>query len=369
MSWLKVRDELILGDDLVEAGVITFHRAINYGAILQTYALQESIKELGSNPYVIDYDCKYLKKEYYPYNIVKCRTLKSIFGYIYKSPFEIVKRYKFTNFLKKNCKLKSTGGSDDIYITGSDQVWNHTLSNFDKAYFLDFVNNKYARNAYSASFGIDSIPNEYYQEYKGLLNRFNNISVREHQGAKLIEELIGRRVKVTLDPIFLLDKARWSKVARLPKEKDYIFLFLVSKSNSIIKFAEDLSRAHNLKIIFANDGMRKCKNATYLRTLGPDEWLGYLLNSKYIVTNSFHATAFSINFNKQFFTEPLLPPSNINSRLQNILELFDLGSRKILNGYNKAIDKEINYNKINELLGMERQKSIEYLNDIFLRVS
>ena len=356
-------------------GLITFHRAINYGAILQAYALSEAIKKMGHEPVVLDHKNQFIENVYdvNPFNSSQLReflTKVLLYHRLRK------KKKKFEDFRAGYFRLDKSADLNDKnneksredynkFITGSDQVWNFAHTQFDKAYFLDFVAEGKKKNSYAASFGFDRIPDEYLDEYRDLLADFNNISVREEQGAAIIKNLFDREAEVVLDPTLLLSRDDWIKVSRNYKgKKDYILIYAVMVSPSLLDFAVELSRQTDCEIVYISDALRKRFKADYAVGVGPQEFLGLFLNAKYVVTNSFHGTGFSINFNRAFFVELLPPPANVNSRLENIMDTFDLRRRQIINGQNDNIFAEMDFVRINQKLQRERQRSLDYLQRI-----
>jgi len=359
---------------MYKVGIITFHRAINYGAVLQAYALNESIKKLGYDPVTIDYKNPHIEKVYNPMHFT-CRSLKGYVEGILTYYRKKKKRDRFEAFRSRYLVLDHISNlyaveniqylkSYDKFLTGSDQVWNYVLTQFDKAYFLNFVSDSKKKNSYAASFGFDNVPAKYLHEYKDLLTDFNHISVREEQGAALIKHLLNRNAEVVLDPTMLLLKDDWAKISQDYKgKKNYILIYQLASSQSLVNFAVNLSKQTNCEIIYINDGLRKKIKATYVGGIGPQMFVGLFQRAKYIVTNSFHGTVFSIIFNKPFFIE-ILPSAKGNSRLKNILDTFDLESRQIINGKNDNIFNQIDYVELNKILELKRQQSLEYMKRI-----
>lgn len=236
----------------MKIGVITFHRAINYGAALQTYALQRAISDLGFDTEVIDYRCEHMENLYKLIGGFKQKTFKqNIRGFINLIP-SWKKMNSFRSMIAGNTKLspvaydsKSIATANqryDVFITGSDQVFNYACSDFDKNYYLSFVEDTRKINSYAASFGISEIPQEYQSEYTRLLNRFNHLSVREESGRRIVRELTGRDCALHVDPVFLLNAAEWSKLAKDPGIDNYILIYRLNKSNIIDDFARKLAK-------------------------------------------------------------------------------------------------------------------------------
>ena len=355
----------------INVGIITFHRAVNYGAVLQTYALQKALEKINVRSEVIDYRDNIIENRFkFFYNKSLKRFVRDLLYY----PVFSSKNKKFEFFLKNYIKTTDkiytnneqlkTLQDFDKYITGSDQVWNYKLTKWDKAYFLNFVKDNYKKCSYAASFGLNEIPSKEKDEYIKLLSQFNQISVRESKGAEIVYSLLKRRGMVDLDPTLLLDKKEWSSIAKIPKEKDYILVFVMQKNDSTFKFAEELAKKKNCDIVYISDSLKRRVKAKYKYSVSPDEWLGYFLNAKYIITNSFHGLAFSINLNKDFFIELQREPATGNSRLENMLDTFNLRERLIVNAKNDNVDKKIDWNKVNKKMEECRQSSMSNLKKI-----
>lgn len=355
----------------MKVGILTFHRAINYGAVLQTFALQKVLSRYCECE-VIDYRCKYIENLYKPFNISKDRFIRSLISTILKYRSRKIKMIKFYKFLDNNVKLspsfnksdlKNIEDNYDVFITGSDQVWNNSCAGFDKTYFLDFVSDKRKKNSYAASFGFNKIPNHLEQEYFRLLQGYNNISVREKSGSVIIKCLLGRNVSVHIDPTFLLTKEEWQEYAYpIHQKKKYILLYSVLKPDKILDYATRLSRETGYKIIYINDSPIKKINAQYLRCSSPEEFLGLFNEAEYVITNSFHGTVFSIIFEKKFFAE-VNSKGKMNYRIIDLLEKIGLENRIITN-YSTISNELIDYKKVNKKIGLEKQKAFSYLKSI-----
>lgn len=352
-------------------GIITFHRAINYGAILQTYALNRATQNLGFDSQVINYRYNKVDREYI---LFSGKTLRSKLADLYYYPIKSYKIKKFEKFMKNNIRmsekiykstedLKKAEEIYDTFLTGSDQVFNYRITGKDRNYFLDFIQDSNKKNSYAASFGMDNIPEEYKNEIKNSLNTFNNISVREKKGIEIVDKLIKRQARIDVDPTFLLDKSEWKKIAVKPKEDKYILLFVMQKNESIYRFTEQLSIKTGLPVIYITDAYKKMLKAKHKKVVSPEEWLGYFQNADYVVTNSFHGLAFSVNLNKNFYVELQKEPATGNSRLKTLLEEYDLYDRLIVEGKNDNMN-EISWENINKKLQKNRQNSIDYLKGL-----
>lgn len=357
-------------------GIVTYHRAINYGAILQVYALQKKIKELGAKCVILDYRNKRLENKHKRRRISDCNNVKDVIKFLLLSKNQNIKYEKFRGFSDKYFDLSNPLYSkDDLikiqdeydkFIVGSDQVWNYKINDMDTTYLLDFVKDRSKKTSYAASFGVSSIPSEYKQKYFDLLDEFDILSIREKQGAGMIKELLSKEVQVVLDPTLLIPKEEWCNLAEetnLNRGK-YILIYAFGGSKYIKDFAENVSKKTGYKIVCISNTYKMNIGIKYIKSAGPEEFLELFKNAEYIITNSFHGTAFSINFSKQFFTEMLPETKGVNSRLENLLELFGLEDRK-LNGCDaNVIHKRIDYHKVNRKLEAERKKSMALLKSI-----
>lgn len=362
----------------MKVGTITYHRAVNYGAVLQTYALQKVLDKLDIENEVIDYRADYIEWIYKPFCMRDRKNIWDFLKIIKGAPIKSKKRKQFLDFIKNNIRVSdkaytntTLSESNDIYdlfISGSDQVFNLDCSNYDTNYLLDFVKDKSKKTSYAGSFGFDEIPEEDIKEYQRLLSDFRSISVREAQGVKIVEQAIDRDATEVLDPTLLLSKEEWKNVIGNfdRKEKGYILIYALKPSETLMKLANKLQELTGLEMLFVKDSLTKegqnvlNKSVKYLKNANPFEFVNLVANAEYVITNSFHGTAFSINFNKKFFTELLAPETKVNSRLENILDMFDLRSRQILNLDSLTLD-EIDYGRVNKILDERKNKSIEFL--------
>lgn len=358
-------------------GILTFHNADNYGALLQAYALKKTLNNMGNDTHIINYFCPKLQKDYKLVNFGHrsfISILKQIVKFVFL-PLSIYIRSRFSSFRKQylingnpiypntiDCILNDY----DIFIAGSDQVFNPNITGFDSNYFLAFNKDRNKNFSYAASFGLslNDLSDKEKQFFKQNMLNFKQLSFREQQGKEISNIINGHDCEVSLDPTLLLTKNDWEKIAIPPKQKKYILLYLMSKDSNIISFAKKLAKKTKCKLIFISPALDlKNRVPAYHVYPTPQEWLGYFLNAKYIVTNSFHGLAFSINFNKDFFVDLLPPPSKVNSRLENLLDLTGLRGRLISAGANLDTPAP-DWAEVNAKLAAEKEKSLSYLRSI-----
>ena len=355
----------------MKVGILTFQQAINYGAVLQLYALQKTIQKLGVDSEVINYISPKLKKDYkiIRYNDGLKNLLASIFAA--KAFYERKRRFKLfenkylnlTDELYFKEDLSKICNRYDYIITGSDQVWNYSITGTDSTYMLDFVEDSDKKISYAASFGVAQIPDELKVWYKNLLQDFKAISVREKHGQKIFKDICNREITVTLDPTLLLDKYDWENFCCNFKDKDkYILVYSLRNSNLLNSLAKNLKTETGYNLIVLNPRVRYMYTKDSRAIIGPEEFVDLFFNAEYVLTDSFHGTAFSINFNKKFLCELNTDKNNVNSRLESLFNLLNLKNRTIdsLQKLDKIYDT-IDYNNINNILNTERRKSINYL--------
>lgn len=359
----------------MKIATLTFHRALNYGAVLQTYALQKILLKRRIDTEVLDYRSKFIENHYEQDKISNYYTLRKVAILFLRNGCSIVKREQFTSFLKNNIKISPqkynkedlgmVESKYDIFLVGSDQVWNYRIAGFDKTYFLDFVKSSCKKASYAASIGLDIIPIEYEKEYKNLLQSFGRISVRENEGQKLLERLLDRRdIETVVDPTLLLQSSEWEKLSEkceIPEK--YLLLYLLSENRKILKFAKKIAKKYKCKIIYINNQLLKRCGMINRRDTTPENWLYLFKNADYIVTNSFHGTIFSIIFKKIFWVDYLHTSSNVNSRIITLLCNLGLKDRIISEGCD-VNHNEINYSDVEELLANIVDKSNHFLDKI-----
>lgn len=341
-------------------GVLTFQNTTNYGAELQKYALQKYIREQNYDCEVIDYKCEAVENRELAMNILKQRNIKSLIKCIMRSDSQYFRSVKFKNFANQYVKISdksytreniaSTNNKYDLFLVGSDQVWNMQLTNGDYTYLLDFVQDNEKKISYAASFGYKEIPEKYIEENKKLLNQFKVLSVREKQGKEILDEITEKESNITVDPTFLLTKEEWESLIsdQGEKKKDYIFVYLPYYSKETFDFIRALAQKENCQIIYIHGSLRNEIGMKNLRTASPIDFLSLVKNAKYIVTGSFHAICFSLIFEKEFFYT-VSTIKQFNSRLEDLISLVGLENRKVKDNLYISQNK-IDYKKVKNLI-------------------
>lgn len=363
----------------------SFHN--NYGAILQAYALSYKLKELGYIPKIIRYR---LDNEYLAHSAPLSKRLKATL-FNKQMSFHAKKELLlnrllnrgvdavFADFAKEHLDfynekyvdfeaLKKEPPEYDAFITGSDQVWNPVIHGGinDPGFFLDFVPYGKKRIAYAPSMGVNEIPESAKCDLKDYLIKFDSLSIREQSGADIIKNVCDIDVPIVLDPTLLLNAEEWDTVskkhAKLPEK--YIFVYKFGNSKLMDKKIKELSKKHKLPVVTAPASAETRFKADY--TIGPGEFLYAIKNATMIFTDSFHATVFSIIYNKEFLTFPRHEQTKrvtMNSRMENLLEMLEIEDRYISSADSYKEDRlfEISYEKANKILLEKREESISYL--------
>lgn len=358
----------------MKIGIITYHRAKNLGAMLQSYALQKTLEKYKGKCEIIDYRNEKMEESYKVKKIRECKSLKEkiknilfmkknkAFEEVRKEFNEKVQTISTKKYNKNN--IKEANNDYDLFVTGSDQVWNVKLNYDDENYFLNFAEDNNKKNSYAASFGTNKINEEQKEKICNQLKTFNKISVREEEGKNVVRELTGRNSELVLDPTLLLNKYEWENMInneRIEKEK-YIFVYVIAYTPTLLEFARKLGKERKCKVICFHTSYQKYRGMKNLTKVSPQDFLNYIKNAEAVVTSSFHGMCFSINLQKEFYYELDENKVNNNSRLKTLATTLNLEDRRIING--KCINNRINYSEVTKKLEAERKKSIQFIEEL-----
>lgn len=353
-------------------GILTFHRAVNYGAALQAYALQRFMNEKGIDAEVIDYYNIKIENEYKAFKL-KAHSLKEMVYNFVTIKERIVRKQKFSEFIDKYIKVseqkykrENIHNSCDIYDefwVGSDQVWNLELSNDDLTYLLDFCLGK-KRYSYAASIGKDKLSNQEIGMFTEILSSFQGITLREQSGVDLLMSIVNKEMQVVVDPTLLLTKEQWYEIVSQPQiNEEYIVVYKITDSK-VFDYAMQVSKQEHCKVIVLQAPHRHMPSSFYAeRYVSPEEWLGWIANAKYVVTDSFHATVFSIIFEKNFMSlEGYNSGGHKNHRINSILEICNLTSRFTTEvNVDSLINVDIDYKEVKYRLETYIQTSEDFI--------
>ena len=346
--------------------IITKHSAYNFGAMLQAYALQKTIQDLGANSKIID-----LKQ---PRPTTKWSwkapsgMLRNFFFWLHKK--EILQGFsKFEDFIDEYPKTKSYHSEwdlytdvpeADIYLAGSDQVWNPLK--ISEAAFLRFAPTNKVRASYAASLGISYMPQGTRNLVTEYLKDFDKISVREQTGCTLLSELTEKEVEVNIDPTLLRTKAEWEMLATPSRiTKPYILCYILYRPNWLNKWLKQIHKKTKKDIVVvSSDVYRNIYHNRTVRDAGPKEFLGLIQGADFVISSSFHGVALSIANEKPFYA--VVNP-NSPSRITDMLKTFNLESRIITN--KSCLDfSEVDYQRVEKFRIHEKEKALRYLSSL-----
>ena len=361
-------------------GILTMHKPINYGSALQAWATLKILEEMGYEAELIDYI--YPNKEHKRTISVLSKLKRTIKQTILGSPWK-TKTIKFKQFWELNYRLsklypdrdsiiKDTPDYD-IYVVGSDQVWNPNMIKGDSTFLLDFVPKEKKKISFSSSFAVDSIPEQYQSLYKRNLSEFSSLSVRESNGIKIIKDIIHRNGIQTLDPTLLLDTNDYESLvsqSNLKIREPYILVYMLKYAFDPYPYATKvITEAYNqtgLKIVcidFSHSQKIRIPDFKHLNdAISPQDFINLFKNSEMVITNSFHGSAFAINYNKSLYA--ITSPDKSDDRVSNLLMSVGLRTRILKIGDElptfdiKPLDKNIGDN-----LYDLKSKSKEYLSN------
>jgi len=359
--------------------IITFHNTSNFGATLQCTALSNYLKKQGHEPQVINYlpayvaDKKSAAKELRNVARAKNKVKAAVKGIAYLSKFKEIKERdrRFEEFINDNLntteiytsfeELQKDPPEADLYICGSDQIWNPALTGgkLDKAFFLRFTSGR--KVSYGASMGEFKIE-EHKEKLKELTDDFEALSVREPSTAVRLASALEKEVSTVLDCTLLMTRDDYAPMEKPVTTHDpYVLIYDMQRSAVTDQLAQSIARQKGLKIIdISPNPFITHKNSTKMIGIGPGEFLTLVKNAEYVVTNSFHGTVFSIIYGRQFFS---VPHSTRSGRVADLLNSLDLSERLVRSA--EFIDMNpVNYDIVNSVLDKNRQQSYEYLNGV-----
>jgi hypothetical protein len=365
-------------------GIITYWNATdNYGQLLQCYALQQVLKQLGGDPFLIKYDKSKMSKSQIIFHWLSVlftfqlrRVIKSITIKIEnKKPInrgfdKFRETYiKSSNIIYSLAELKNNPPHADYYVCGSDQIWNQ----YNEGYFLDWGDKHIPRIAYAASFGRPNDSNKFVNKISKSLKKFQIVTVREQSGVDICKQAGYFNALCAPDPTLLLTGKDYEKLIEentmIPVHQDYLLVYLLGWDTDIdFKEIECFAKQKRLEIIYVpviggaiiglNDELPKIFPSV-------SEWLFLIANANYVLTNSFHGMVFSIVFNRQFGVYTLKgKASTMNDRIYTLLDNIKLHDRIITNNI-QILDNCIDYKCVNAVLNTQRERIKNYFKEWF----
>lgn len=357
---------------LFRVGILTFHRADNYGAVLQAMALQEAINQLGAEGFIIDYYPHYMRTSNC---MISTQTIGMFLRSIRNFPSKYKKHCAFNQFRKnllniigKNLDsfhIQSVGNMVDMLALGSDQIWNPNITNgVDPVYYGKIGEKSMKAFSYAASVGVSSLTAIEKNIILRYISDLNKVSVRE---AEVLELLNLKNGTVVCDPVLLHTDNFWRNRLKLnTRNEKYILIYALTGYKETYDMGRLLKKETGLRVIEIRNTMsykKEIPGEKILRSISPKDFVELFDNATYVVTDSFHGTAFSIIFEKDAF---VIPNKEKGGRMISLMKQLKLSNRIIdslekvsINTINQTVDMNYMKRKRDEL----RLKSLEYLKD------
>ncbi|EHK4783381.1 polysaccharide pyruvyl transferase family protein [Vibrio parahaemolyticus] len=367
-----------------KVGIITYHASHNIGSMLQTYALQYTLKNRYScDVEIINFSSVEQQNMYsiFPkidgFNTLVKNCLNLAFYKVIKSRFD-----EFEGFIKEHFnttskfynsaeELKELEGVYDYAICGSDQIWNVNCTDFDDAYFMPFLKDT-KKISYAPSLGGKNIVNSGVdlQKYKNFLSDFSHLSVREVNGKKWLDSLTDRDFDIVADPTILVDVNEWDSLASKREfEGDYIFFYGVPFSPKTYDVAIEISKKLGMPVVMldAKSWIYKFNFAKGIKLSkfgGPESYLSLIKHSKLVITTSFHGSIFASIFRKNFWTVTYRETNKDDDRVKTLLSQLDFPERLIyLEDYeNYDLLEDMDYSCYDDNIRKFRAKSFDFLD-------
>ncbi len=354
--------------------IITCHNVYNPGASLQAYALSTYLSDLGHRVRIIDYRPDYLR-HYRLWGVTNPAFDKPVIRLAYqlfKFPGRWLdtrskrkKRYDqftasylpVTDITYSSCRaLCDNPPEAELYIAGSDQIWNPLFPNGrDPAFFLQFPSDGSRRISYAASFAVEQLPQQAQRSMKPWLETLDAISVRESSAVQILSGMGLSGIQV-VDPVLLLSRQAWEAMAVCPREEDYILVYDFDNSPSIRAIARELARRTGRRIVSL---FPMAEADAVWSDAGPLEFLGAVKNAGIILSNSFHATVFSLIFHREFYVVNRV--EGINARMKDLLDGIGLSSR-LISDENGLSAPPIDFTRVDLCLSQQIAGSKAYLD-------
>lgn len=373
---------------MMKVVIITLHTVSNYGSCLQAYATQTIFDRLGFETEIVDYYRKDNLPEYAVEKAFNGRRLQKYRDVWKKAPWLkkalsipmgiIVRRQRkpFNDFRKKYLnlskrmyrsaeELEKNPPEADVYCTGSDQVWNSVWNRgFEEPFYLTFAPEEKKRIAFAASIGRESIDEWEKPLMRDALSKYSAISMREASGVAILNSLGFPDVELVLDPTLMLAKDEWSKIATMPAsvKEPYILVYQLNKNAELVSYVEAVASKYSMGVVKISYGIYDMmKSAKTLIAPSVNDFVGLFLNASYVITDSFHATAYSLNFGVPFTA---IAPERFSTRITTILALTGTEDRMLGSVDDVAMfERPIDFTRAATRIGEIRESSMAFLRE------
>lgn len=360
----------------MRVGILTYHNAINYGAVLQAYALQQVIKKLGVECDIIDYACPAVDKQYRRRKISdhahwKVYVMDILSGHRLDRKKEAFEAFR-DRYLSLSEKIidpaEAAFDKYDVVIVGSDQVFNPKNTEGDSTYLLNFPCNA-KKVAYAASIGNTEFlalwQDKYNVDYQLLLKQIDNISFREEDASRFVSNLLADSFETVLDPVLLAGIEVW-KEFQTSSDEEYIFVYNLGNLPHLVEYVKAMHKQTGLKVYTVNKDIKgdfQLRGFENVSSLSPGDFLKMLSGAKYVITDSFHGTAFSVLYNKDFTAIVNPQKANTNSRIVDLLSKLHLEERIAPNAENIQYNPITTYCNVEEKIQQLQKHSLSWLCD------
>lgn len=343
----------------MKIGILTFHEADSYGAVLQAYALQETLTGLGADSEFVQIRTATTTQAppspSTPAAALFARRIQEA-GKKREQLFEEF-RDQYMHLSKPYQPTDAIDCDYDCFIAGSDQIWNFRIPGADARYFLPFATPE-KRYSYAASFGADALPEKAKSWVAEQLSKFSGISVREESGRQIVSELIGSNAEVCLDPTLLPDRNTWEALTSNEASENYVLLFMLKYDEVLVQKAKEEASKRELPLRIITAAFMPQVGMEAWNSTGVIHWLSAIRHADCVFTNSFHGMVFSLIFGRDFHIEKLGGElSTRNGRLEELLA--DLELNESLNGVVSP-----DYDKVWQRLTYRKETSLAYLRRI-----
>ena len=354
------------------------HRVRNTGSMLQAYATQKLVEGLGFDAELIDY--------HYPNDLHRRVTgrfdlMKQIGRSVKRSIFRkqtLQFEKNFDDFLKGRLNLSKAYPTArslsedppacDVYLAGSDQIWNTAFIGEDTSFLLDFGAENVPRISFASSLGGTTLIEERQEDFRRCLSRFKHLGVRESAGVEIVSRLAGKNASLNLDPTLMLSSADWDQVAVQPNiGEPYILCYGYDPAETTIRMARWIRSKTGLQIVALHGQPHRRlinRDVKYIPDAGPAEFVGLFKNAAFTVPKSLHGTIFSIIYSKPFYSIHRGVDAANDNRQVSLLRLLDLAERGVAESDSTPVDVslEVDFERAHRILSSEREKSINYLS-------
>lgn len=351
---------------MMRVGILTFSRANNYGATLQAFALLKKMQALRFDAQLIDYQCPAIDAMHAKKPVGAGVPLKQNVFNLFSNILLASRRRAFRRFRRDweqsraftRENIREANRDYDLFVTGSDQVFNLKLTGDDTSYFLDFAEPGKKKAAYAASVG-KYLP-EKKETYRKLLADFSAVSVRESSAADLLRELLGTAPSVMPDPVFLHTADEWRRLLGVRKKngRPYLLIYALVENKELYSRAAAIAKKRGLRTVVLTRAPKPAGKADrVLRSAGPREFVELIDNASFVVTNSFHGTVFSLLFQKEI---SVVPPAAAPERILDLLGAMSL-ERLMTPPENGDTGEAVDFSPVVTALSEYRQKGEAFL--------